>query len=80
MTDQPNASVFYKSFLEFDLNNMCSILSFDSRSMKVLLDETKNKAYFQEKYPIFYKNKIRKSNNAKNYYYRSAIDNALVNN
>ena len=60
--------------------------------MKVLLevlldkkmDETKNKAYFQEKgekekYPIFYKNKIRKSNNAKNYYYRSAIDNAFEN-
>lgn len=44
--DQPNAAVFYKSFLELDLNNMCSILSFDSRSMKVLLDEDKNKSYF----------------------------------
>ena len=37
--DQPNSAVFYKSFLELDLNNMCSILSFDSRSMKVLVDQ-----------------------------------------
>ena len=35
---QPNPSLFYKSLLEFDCQNMVSILSFDSRSMKVLLD------------------------------------------
>jgi len=48
--------------------------------MKELLDEDKNKSYFQEKFPIFYKNKIRKSNKVNNYFYRSAIDSALINN
>lgn len=48
--------------------------------MKELLDETKNAAYFQEQYPIFYKNKIRKSGNSNNFFYRSAIETALANN
>jgi len=39
VTDQPNPSVFYKSFLEFDGSNMVSILSFDSRSMEYLLSD-----------------------------------------
>ena len=54
---QPDPSVFYKAFLEFDGTNMASILSFDSRSMEHLLsDEFQDK--FSDEYPIFYKNKI----------------------
>lgn len=77
--EQPDSSVFYKSFLELDCSNMVSILSFDSRSMKELLSD-KNAKYFQKEFPIFYKNKILKSNNNKKYFYRSPIDNALLNN
>ena len=33
VNNQPNPTVFYKSFLEFDGSNMVSILSFDGRSM-----------------------------------------------
>jgi len=79
VNDQPLPAVFYKSFLEFDGANMVSILSFDSRSMKVLLDDS-NAEFFQSDFPIFYKNKIPKPANKKKYFYRSAIDNALRNN
>lgn len=57
VNSQPKPAVFYKSFLELDGTNMVSILSFDSRSMKELLDE-KNEEYFQSDFPMFYKNKI----------------------
>jgi len=77
--DQPKPAVFYKSFLELDGSNMVSILSFDSRSMKVLLAD-RNKEFFQSDFPIFYKNKIQKSNNKTKFFYRSAIDSALRNN
>lgn len=46
LKNQPNASMFYKSFLELNGANMVSILAFDSRCMKVLLDEKTNKDYF----------------------------------
>lgn len=59
---------------------MVSILSFDSRTIKELLDEEKNSVYFQEQFPLFYKNKIQKSNNPKKFYFRTAIDNAFLNN
>ena len=36
---QYKPEVFYKSFLELDGTNMASILSFDSRSMKYILDD-----------------------------------------
>ena len=71
--------MFYKSFLELDGSNMVSILSFDSRSMKQLLSD-KHKKMFQAEFPIFYKNKIQKSNNKSKFFYRSAIDSALKNN
>ena len=71
--------MFFKSFLELDGANMVSILSFDSRSMKCLLDDI-NQEYFSSEFPLFYKNKIQKSNNAAKYFYRSAIDSALRNN
>jgi len=81
VNDQPNPSVFYKSFLEFDGANLCSILSFDSRSMEYLLDGDKFAEHFSTEYPIFYKNKIQKGATKNNeFFYRNAIDNALKHN
>jgi hypothetical protein len=54
---QPDPRFFYKTFLELGGANFCSLLSFDSLSMKSLLDE-KNKMFFSEEYPIIYKNKF----------------------
>ena len=80
VNDQPNPSVFYKSFLELDCANMVSILSFDSRSMAYLLQED-FKEHFSDKYPFFYRNKIQKGpSKDKKYFYRSAIDSSLRNN
>lgn len=62
--------------MEFDGANMASILSFDSSSMKSLLDD-KNNSFFDEEFPIFYRNKISKGSK---YFYRSAIDNSLRSN
>ena len=82
VNNQPNPTVFYKSFLEFDGANMVSILSFDGRSMQFLLGDQFSK-YFDKDFPIFYKNKIQKGkmkNKEVEYFYRNAIDNALRNN
>ena len=54
--------IFYKSILELDGANMVSVLSFDSRCMEFLLDDEFSE-FFSAKYPIFYKNKIRKGVN-----------------
>jgi hypothetical protein len=77
---QPNPSVFFKSFLEFDASNLVSLLSFDSRAMKHLLqDDFSN--YFDPKYPLIYKNKFLKSNGRKSsYYYKNAIEQSINNN
>lgn len=74
--NQPRPAVFYKSFLELDGTNMASILAFDSRAMKYLLDE-KHSDFFCDDYPLFYKNKMVKLNNRDKFFYRSAIDMAL---
>jgi len=80
VNDQPNPSVFYKSCLELDGAPMVSILSFDSRSMSFLLDD-QFAEYFSYQYPLFYRNKIQKGQQAdKKYFYRSAIDSALRSN
>lgn len=47
--------------------------------MEQLLSDD-NKAFFDEKHPLIYKNKIVKKNNPDKFFYRSAIDNALQNN
>lgn len=47
--------------------------------MKQLLSD-RYKDMFQDEFPIFYKNKIQKSNNKSKFFYRSAIDSALRNN
>jgi len=58
---------------------MVSILTFDSNSMKWLLDDQFSH-FFDKDFPLFYKNKIQKKNNKKKFYFRSAIENALRNN
>ena len=77
--DQPDTSIFYKSFLELDLSNMVSILAFDSRSMEYLLG-SENSSNFESEYPIFFKNKFVKKNNEKKNYYRYALENAINSN
>lgn len=42
---QPNPAVFFKSFFELNFANMVSILAFDSRMLKVLLDDS-NSEFF----------------------------------
>ena len=79
MNSQPSPAVFLKSFLEFNGSNVISILAFDSRSIRTLLDP-KNSEHFTKDFPIFYLNKIRKGNNIQKFYYRSAIDNAYTTN
>jgi hypothetical protein len=84
---QPKPEVFFKSCFEFDFCNMVSILSFNSRSMSILLDghedlfmprSALNRSAYQ---PVFYKNKIPKGKEGSNkYFYRSAIDTAVRNN
>lgn len=46
--------IFLHAYLEFQKSNMVQILSFDSQSIEILLDE-KNSAYFDLKYPLIYK-------------------------
>jgi hypothetical protein len=75
---QPNPCFFYKTFLELDMSNFCSMLAFDSGSMSVLLNEN-NQEYFSELYPIIYKNKVPKRN-GESFFYTNAIDIALKNN
>ena len=58
---------------------MVSILSFDSNSMRLILDES-NEEYFTPQYPLFYKNKMPKTNNKDKFFFRSAIDSALRTN
>jgi hypothetical protein len=54
--DQPEPTLFFKVFLELGVKSMTSYLAFDSRSIKVLLDDS-NKSYFKKDFPVFYKNK-----------------------
>jgi len=48
--------------------------------MKELLDDEKKGKYFDKDFPIFYKNRIQKTNNRDRHFYRSAVDGALRNN
>ena len=74
---QPKPTIFFKTFLELDGTNMVSILSFDSRSLKSLLDE-KHEELFDQTYPLFYRNKIQKGPQEQDkYFYRNAVDIAV---
>jgi hypothetical protein len=70
--------MFYKSFLEIDMTNMISILSFDSRSIVALLDQ-KHSSSFTKDNPMFYKFKQDQEQLAQNEF-KSAFDVALDNN
>ena len=50
----PDASMFFKSYLELDLANLVSILSFDSGSIKSLLTPH-NIERIDTSYTVFYK-------------------------
>jgi hypothetical protein len=78
--EQPSPIIFFKSLLEFDGTNMVSLLSFDSKSMMQLLSDEFS-AHFSSEYPIFYRNKFNKgSEKRQKYYFRNAIDCALIAN
>jgi hypothetical protein len=57
---QGTPKIFFKSLFEFDEANLVSILAFDSRSVSFLLEEEDHEQYFDEKHPLFYKNKFIK--------------------
>ena len=75
---QPNPTFFYKSFLELDGANLVTLLAFDSQVMASLLSSDNSK-YFNEEFPIIYKNKFKKKNGS-GFYYTNSIDVALKNN
>jgi hypothetical protein len=66
--------MFYKTFLELDTTNMLNIMSFDSKSMEILLNE-RFSDYYQSDFPVFYMNKQK--NQEGKIKYRNAIDTAL---
>jgi hypothetical protein len=76
---QPNPQIFFKSFLEIDMSNLVSLLSFDSRSMRHLLQDD-FASYFDPSYPLIYKNKFLKAGKKNQYYYRNAIEQSVNNN
>ena len=47
--------------------------------MKALLGE-KNEEHFTPEYPLFYKNKIQKTDDKEKFFYRSAIEMAVIAN
>ena len=53
---QGNANVFYSTYLELDRRNLVSILAFDSRAIRTLLDD-KHAKNFDFDHPIFFHNK-----------------------
>lgn len=52
---QPEPSLFFKSYLELDLANMVSILSFDGRCINKMLQDSEQFADYDSKNPLFYK-------------------------
>ena len=72
---QEDPSVFFKSFLELEKNNLVSILSYDSRSIIKLLHE-RNEKFFPVEYPLFY---MTRSLYKKNALQAAADDQAQLN-
>lgn len=52
--------MFFKPFLELELSNLITLLSFDNKSIKALLSSDQLDK-FDHKYPIFYKIKPTKN-------------------
>lgn len=71
---QGKADPFYHTYLELERRNLVSVLAFDSRCIRTLLDE-KHATHFDFEYPIFFTNKNPITNNNQN-----AMDVALDNN
>ena len=76
----PDSRILFRSYLELDMANIVSILSFDSETVKALLSP-QNIEMINHKYPIFYKicNKINNKNTV-SLEYTTAVDIALENN
>ena len=51
--DQPNPSIFLKVFLELGTRPLISYLAYDNQAIQCILHDD-NKAYFPEKFPVFY--------------------------
>jgi len=58
------------------MSNMVSLLSFDSKSMKILLGNDD----YDSTFPMIYKNKIPKLSKPGKYYVKNPIETALDNN
>ena len=54
ITQLPDATIFFKSYLELDLANLITILSFDGRSIKALLTDS-NVEKLDKRFTVFYK-------------------------
>lgn len=69
---QPTPKIFLKVFLELDVKSLVSYLAFDNNAINHILQDFagENKAHFPKEFPIFYRNRDRKS----------AIDYALEEN
>lgn len=50
----PDSSILFRSYLEIDMANIVSILSFDSDTVSALLSP-ENIEQINHKYPIFYR-------------------------
>ena len=47
--------MFYKTYFELDKTNMLNIMSYDSKSMSILLNEKfEDLGFYQSDYPVFY--------------------------
>lgn len=69
VADQPTPLMFFKVFLELNLKNLLSYLSFDRRSIQNILQRDIPK-FVDPQFPLFFKNRDG----------RSAVDTALDNN
>lgn len=52
---QPNKELFFKSFMELDHSNLIQILSFESRFIKLLLEDVNKSTITKFIHPLFYK-------------------------
>ena len=67
--------IFYNAYLEMERRNIVSIFALDSKTIGKLLSGQDPK-YFDEEYPIFYRNKSKNEDEE----FNTAIDVALLHN
>lgn len=73
--DQPDPTIFFKSFLQFDLGNLMQLFSFEGDAYKYLLND-KFQRFFTPEYPLFYKNKFKRVGSSQSFF-RNAIDKGI---